>query len=95
MSIEEALTHRDSIYFAFDINADGFLDPEEYAHFDEARAAVKAGKGKGRRAAQQAMTRSYNDIDQDGRVSRGEFLSRTFDWVAEVDVSSPQLLGHS
>lgn len=44
------------------------------------------GKGMGQGTPEEGgMMRGFNDGDGDGRVSRGEFTSRTADWFAMMD----------
>lgn len=90
VTLEEATERRGDIFVTFDENDDGFISAEEYMAFDEARAAdhegenAGAGKRNGRRASV-GMELDFNDVDNDGRVSREEFLARTADWFAILD----------
>jgi hypothetical protein len=87
VTVTEAQERRGDVFLTFDSNEDQFLDEEEYALFDEARANDMAneGHGHGMQNAQKGMTLAFNDIDADGRVSRDEFVARTADWILLLD----------
>lgn len=89
VTVEEAKERRESVFASFDSDEDGFLVAEEYALFDEARANDASqhgeGMGKGGRRAQEGMTLAFNDTDQDGKVSKAEFLDRAQAWLALID----------
>ena len=89
VTAEEAAKHRDDVFYMFDSNEDGFLDAEECVAFDEARAndmEGQGGHGKGamKRAAD-GMTLANNDTDEDGKVSREEFVANAAAWIADMD----------
>jgi hypothetical protein len=83
----EAEERRGDVFLTFDAGEDQFLDAEEYALFDEARAndMENMGNGHGMQNAQKGMTLVFNDIDADGLVSRDEFIARTADWIQLLD----------
>lgn len=87
VTLAEAEQRRGDVFFTFDANEDTFLDSEEYAMFDEARANDMAGRGNGNgmRRAQEGMTMAFNDVDADGKVAQDEFIARTADWIALLD----------
>lgn len=87
VTLTEAEQRRGDVFLSFDANDDGFLDAEDYATFDEARANDMAGSenGHGMKRMQEGMTLTFNDSDADGRVSRDEFVTRTKDWIAMMD----------
>lgn len=74
----------------FDQDENGSLDFEEYVLFDETRAAdmennAGGGHGQGRGRMQEGLTFRFNDINDDGEVSKAEFLERSVAWVTMVD----------
>lgn len=89
VTLAELTQKRDDVFYTFDSDENGVLTPEEYSYFDDARktdmdsqpthAQGKMGK------VQEGMTLSFNDADDDGQVSRDEFLSRATDWLALID----------
>ena len=87
VTLTEAEERRGDVFLTFDANEDLFLDAEEYALFDEARAndMENMGNGHGMQNAQKGMTLAFNDMDADGRVSRDEFIARTVDWIKLLD----------
>ena len=88
-TLSELQTKRGDVFLTFDSNEDGFIDADEYVYFDEARANdMKANAGgHGGRAdrASQGMTLQNNDTDQDGKVSRDEFLGGAVAWMGMLD----------
>lgn len=91
-TLSELQNKRADVFLTFDTNEDGLIDAEEYVSFDEARAndmtANAGGHGAhGGRAdrASQGMTLQNNDADQDGKVSREEFLSGSVAWMTLLD----------
>lgn len=89
VTAEEAAERRGNVFASFDANEDGFLEGEEYALFDEARANDMKGQGgHGHGAMQKAadgMKLENNDADGDGKVSREEFVSGAAGWIAGMD----------
>ncbi len=88
VTLEEATERRGDIFLTFDANEDGILNADEYADFDAARAADQEGKrvkGNAGGSAAAGMTLEFNDLDNDGQVSREEFISRTAAWIALLD----------
>jgi len=91
-TLSELQTKRGDVFLTFDSNEDGFIDADEYVYFDEARAndmkANAGGQGgHGGRAdrASQGMALQNNDTDQDGKVSRDEFLGGAVAWMGMLD----------
>ncbi|AOG09767.1 MULTISPECIES: calcium-binding protein [Rhizobium/Agrobacterium group] len=91
-TLSELQSKRGDVFLTFDSNEDGFIDADEYVYFDEARANdMKANAGghggHGGRAdrASQGMTLQNNDADQDGKVSRDEFLGGVVAWMGMLD----------
>lgn len=77
VTLVEVIERRGDIFTTFDEGDDGFLSAKDYIMFDEARAndqaAMKAagqGQGKGQGGEGQAMTMEFNDVNNDGQVSR-------------------------
>ena len=90
VTLAEASERRSDIFATFDDNEDGFLSVEDYAAFDEARAADQEnhseGKGKGKgQNSQVGMQMDFNDSNGDGKVSLEEFSSHSADWFAMMD----------
>lgn len=92
VSLDELTEKRGDVFYMFDSDENNVLDAEEYALFDETRAADMAnnaeshGKSAGR--MQEGLTMVFNDTDKNGAVSRAEFLAHTGDWLAMVDRDS-------
>ncbi|MBT8411231.1 MAG: EF-hand domain-containing protein [Octadecabacter sp.] len=92
VTVEEITERRDVVFTMFDQDEDNSLNAEEYALFDETRAAdmeMNAG-GHGNGAEQggrmmEGMTLPFNDTDGDGAVSREEFLAGGAGWFAMLD----------
>lgn len=90
VTLAEVTERRSDIFNTFDENDDGVLSAADYVLFDETRAADQASEdhgqgGKGEKRASVGMTLDFNDINQDGAVSREEFITRTADWFALID----------
>jgi len=96
VTLIEATERRGDIFTTFDEDDDGFLSSSDYAMFDEARANDRAsmkeagqgqgrGQGHGQGREGQGMTMGFNDVNNDGQVSRDEFMTRTNDWYAQMD----------
>ncbi|SNS70195.1 EF-hand domain-containing protein [Antarctobacter heliothermus] len=89
VTAEEAAERRNDVFTAFDSDEDGFLDAEEYVMFDAAREADMAengghGRGAMMRAAD-GMLLAHNDTDNDGKVSREEFVGNAAAWIVAMD----------
>lgn len=100
VSLDEAQTKRGDLFTSFDADEDGLLSSDEYAAFDEMRAADQEqmreemgrtgngnskGMGMGMMQAEGGMMRAFNDPDGDGMVSRDEFVGRSADWFDMMD----------
>ena len=90
VSLEEITERRGDIFFMFDQDENGSLDFEEYVLFDETRAADMENNAAGDHRQgggrmQQGLTLGFNDINDDGEVSKAEFLERSVAWVTMVD----------
>ena len=92
VTLAEATERRSDVFASFDADEDGYLDSAEYDMFDQARATDMADNAGAHGAGNngfgfmaEGLTREFNDVDGDGRVSLEEFLARTGDWLAMVD----------
>jgi len=90
VSLEDAAERRSDIFTMFDTDENGELSGQEYELFDTTReedAELNAGgHGQGgMRRAQQGLTLEFNDVDENGVVSKDEFVSKTADWLALID----------
>ncbi|MBV2358860.1 EF-hand domain-containing protein [Thalassococcus sp. CAU 1522] len=91
VTLAELQDKREQVFYMFDSDEDGMLDAEEYRMFDETRAldmqnnAANAGRGPMRRLSD-GLQLAANDTDGDGQVSRDEFLTRSADWLARIDI---------
>lgn len=90
VSLEDAAERRSDIFTMFDADENGELSGQEYELFDTTReedAELNAGgHGQGgMRRAQQGLTREFTDLDENGVVSKDEFVSKTADWLALID----------
>jgi len=98
VALAEIAERRDVVFTMFDQNEDDSLSAEEYVLFDETRAAdmeMNAGAhgggngagqgGQGGQRMMQGMTMAYNDTNEDGAVSRDEFLAGSEGWFAMLD----------
>ena len=87
--LAEAVEMRKNIFAAFDSNQDGVLSDEEYDTFDAARANDMASVGADSRARLRkivgGLSRKGTDQNEDGRVTRQEFLDSTAQWHAGID----------
>ncbi|NEW88995.1 hypothetical protein DU475_17225 [Rhodopseudomonas sp. WA056] len=89
VTLDEIREGRAQRFYAFDANADGYLDRDEYARFDKVRDAGIARfspeeQTKIRQIAD-GLTLPRNDADGDGRVSRAEFIDGSVGWMKEID----------
>lgn len=90
VSLADLEEKRGDVFTMFDQDENDMLDAEEYALFDETRAADmenNAGEhaGQALRPAQKGMQMAFNDTNGDGLVSREEFLSHTAAWLDLMD----------
>ena len=92
VSLAEVIERRGDIFLTFDADENGFIDANEYVAFDEARAEDMKGQGgangHGKGAMKnmsEGMTLAFNDADNDGEVSRDEFLGAVDRWMELVD----------
>lgn len=92
VSLEDASERRADVFTMFDTDENGALSGEEYKLFDEtlqedaAQNAAEHGKG-GMRRAQEGLTLAFNDVDKNGSVSKDEFINKTADWLALIDLN--------
>ena len=87
VTLDEIFAKRDNVFASFDSDENGALDSEEYAFFDQARANDQEnhGKGEGEGKLHQAMSLAFNDLNEDGNVSRAEFLIQSGAMLAIAD----------
>ncbi|MGC1495764.1 MAG: EF-hand domain-containing protein [Sulfitobacter sp.] len=89
VSLAEITERRGDVFNMFDQDENGSLNAEEYVLFDETRAEDMknnaGGHAKGGGRMQQGLTLDFNDTNEDGEVSRAEFLERSEAWVTMVD----------
>lgn len=90
VSLEDARERRADVFTMFDSDENGQLSGEEYKLFDETRkedAAQNAGGhgSGGMRRTQEGLTLTFNDVDENGSVSKSEFVGKTADWLALID----------
>lgn len=89
VSLAELEERRADVFVMFDQDENSLLDAKEYVLFDETRAADMKnnadshGKGGGR--MQKGLTLEFNDNNNDGKVSKQEFVSNTAAWLSDVD----------
>lgn len=88
VSLDEIMERRETVFNMFDNDQNGGLVSEEYVIFDEASAADMennaGGHGKGGDRMQEGLTFGFNDIDNDGCVSKEEFVSNSAAWVTQI-----------
>ncbi len=89
VTLEEATERRGDVFLTFDADDNGILDSEEHDFFDEARAKDMAengmGHGKGKRNPANGMLREFTDANNDGQVTREEFMDAVPAWYARMD----------
>lgn len=94
VTLVEITERRDDVFSSFDSDENEFLDAAEYVLFDEAReqhhadtdTAQRSGQGrKGNGKGGEMMTLAANDLDQDNKVSRAEFVGNAKVMFANLD----------
>lgn len=89
VTLAELEEKRGDVFYMFDADENGMLNADEYASFDELRAAdmenqVDHSQGKMGRV-REGMQMSFNDANDDGQVSEAEFLAMAADWLTIID----------
>ena len=89
VTLAELTEKRGDVFYMFDMDENDILNADEYASFDEVRAADMEnqgdhGQGKMGRV-QEGMLLAFNDIDGDGQVTKAEFLAKVADWLTIID----------
>lgn len=79
VSVEEAEKRREALFAKLDANQDGFLDENEFS------AAGDPGAADPSSDTSVLMGIDLNDLDGDGKVSAGEFMSNSGTWVDLMD----------
>lgn len=90
VSLEDAAERRSDVFTMFDADENGELSGEEYELIDKTReedAVLNAGgHGQGgMRRAQEGLMLAFNDVDENGSVSKDEFVGKTADWLVLID----------
>jgi len=90
VTVAEATEMRNNVFYSFDADENGELDPEEHLIFDEARDTdvQEMPEGPPRALIQMiadGMSREANDADGDGIVTSAEFEAGAAAWLAGVD----------
>lgn len=90
VSLEEAQRGRTALFAKYDTNGDGLLDAAEYKKISMGgqktrSAAPVEGQVKNSEDASMLMGLDLNDINGDGQVSAGEFMSNSGAWVDLMD----------
>lgn len=95
VTLAEVTERRSDVFYTFDENEDGVLQPAEHDLFDEARAndmkenrmgkGQGMGQGQGRRNPANGMRREFTDANGDGQVTRDEFMAAVPAWFAAMD----------
>lgn len=89
VTLAEIKEKRGDVFYMFDADENGMLNADEYASFDEVRAADMEKQGDhasgkmGR--VQEGMQMTFNDANDDGQVSEAEFLAKAVDWLVIID----------
>ena len=85
----EVSEKRGEIFYMFDQDESGALEAVEYDLFDETRRAdmeTNAGGLKGpMKVVDQAMDRTFNDLDGDGVVTQSEFDTQSAKFFEMID----------
>lgn len=79
VSIEEAEKRRQALFAKLDTNKDGFLDSNEFSADAQAEPETQSA------VTSVLMGLDLNDVDGDGKVSAGEFMSNSGTWVDLMD----------
>ncbi|MBO9418811.1 hypothetical protein J7481_04820 [Labrenzia sp. R4_2] len=79
VSLEEAEKRRQALFAKLDTNKDGFLDSDEFT------VGAETGADSGSEDTSLLMGLDLNDVDGDGKVSAGEFMSNSGTWVDLMD----------
>jgi len=89
VTLAELEEKRGDVFYMFDADENGMLDADEYASFDEVRAADMENQGdhaQGKMGrVQEGMQMTFNDANGDGQVSEAEFLAKAADWLTIID----------
>lgn len=89
VTLEEARAKRSDVFYMFDQDEDGMLTADEYALFDETRAADMEANGGDAKGAMnrisEGMSLPFNDANGDGAVSADEFDAATERWLSLAD----------
>lgn len=79
VSLKEAEKRRQALFAKLDANNDGFLDRDEFT------VSAETGAASGAEDTSMLMGLNLNDVDGDGKVSAGEFMSNSGTWVDLMD----------
>ncbi|MGV6804170.1 MAG: EF-hand domain-containing protein [Ruegeria sp.] len=89
VSSAEVTEKRGEIFYMFDQDENDALNSAEYDLFDETRRADMATNAGGRKGPMlvidQAMDRTFNDLDSDGVVTRSEFETQSTEFFKRID----------
>jgi uncharacterized membrane protein YkoI len=89
VTLAELEEKRGDVFYMVDADENGMLNADEYAAFDELRAADMENQGdhaQGKMGrVQEGMTMTFNDTNDDGQVSKAEFLAKAADWLTIID----------
>ena len=89
VTLAELEEKRGDVFYMFDADEDGMLNADEYASFDEVRAADMENQGdhaQGKMGrVQEGMQMTFNDANDDGQVSEAEFVAKAADWLVIID----------
>lgn len=89
VTLAELEEKRGGVFYMFDADENGMLNADEYASFDEVRAADMESQGdhaQGKMGrVQEGMQMTFNDANGDGQVSEAEFFAKAADWLTIID----------
>jgi len=89
VTLAELEEKRGDVFYMFDADENGMLNADEYASFDEVRAADMENQGdhaQGKMGrVQEGMQMTFNDANGDGQVSEAEFFAKAADWLTIID----------